>query len=293
MKKKSFLKLALVGQPNAGKSTLTNRLLGEEMSLVSEHPQTTRKGFEGLAQFGDFQLMILDAPGFVRKGPGMFSYLESEAERRMQEAHWVAAVVGLDTPDWSDVEKCIGKVRQSKKPWIMVVTKTDLKKIQRQDRLRLFAQEMGAQFYFEFSKLRKHSTKPLVDFLASKASDVEEFPFDPDNLTTQNLREMSAEFVREQCFLNLKGEIPFGIAVEIREFKEGPVVKIAADIWVKKENHKKIVIGKEAQMLKKIGTAARKKIEKYVGQKVFLELQVVSNPQWDLKKSQMKAVGLK
>ncbi|MEI7974259.1 MAG: KH domain-containing protein, partial [Bdellovibrio sp.] len=109
----------------------------------------------------------------------------------------------------------------------------------------------------------------------------------------QNRREMSAEFVREQCCLNTKGEIPFGIAVEIREFREGSLVKVVADVWVKKENHKKIVIGKDAQMLKKIGTAARKKIEKYVGQKVFLELQVVSNPQWDLKKSQMKAVGLK
>ncbi len=290
---KHFLSAALIGNPNVGKSTFMNALVGDDVAIVSPLPQTTRKRMEGLALLQNLQVLLLDAPGFVSPQKGLFQALQKESEALVREADVVLAVVSLDEEKWEQVEATLHMAKNSKKPWAVVITKLDLKKFaHRKDRIRFVAREMGAQEIVEFSEKRAPRWSALEEFFRAQAKAVEKFPYDSDALTRQNLRDLVPEWIREQCFLQLKGEIPYGTAVSLREFTEGArLTRIEADLWVRKENHKKIVIGAKGQKLKSIGSQARHKIEKYLGQKTFLGLHVVVKDRWDTSSANLKDLG--
>lgn len=284
--------VALVGQPNAGKSTLLNALLDEKVSIVSAKPQTTRTRVTGILTRDDFQIVFVDAPGNLKSTSGLNKFLQEEVKDVIDGADVICAVLGAEDSAES-VEELVGMLRKSKKPWVAVVTKADLLGGTRTPKFFKFLVEEQIPFVSISTKKRKGEA--VDEVLGRVVPLLPEAPaplYEDEIYTTQTLRQMAAEFVREACFDNLRQEIPYGLAVKVVEFKEdGPVVKIRCELLLDKENHKAIVIGAKGATLKKIGTEARKSIEKVVGEKVFLELHVSVHEGWTKNPRIMKELG--
>lgn len=290
--------LGLIGQPNAGKSTLMNFLVEQKVSIVSPKPQTTRRRILGLWSGDAGQIVFVDAPGLIRADQGLNGFLAKEAESVISESDALVAVVSLDEAAAEDAEKTIEMVAKAKKPWLGVITKTDLaQKAHRILVLKNLIEKSGGRALQISAVIKDRDTEADREALTQEfLSLLPETPaplYDVELFTPETERTLVAEIVREKCFEFLHQEIPFGAAVRIISFDETakPVPRIAAEIVVTKETHKPIVIGKGGEVLKKIGTAARKDIEKLLGEKIFLELKVSARSDWAKNKRIMKELG--
>lgn len=291
--------LGLIGQPNAGKSTLMNFLVDEKVSIVSSKPQTTRRRILGIWNSEAGQIVFVDAPGVIKADKGLNGFLAKEAQDVIASSDALIAVISVDEEKPEDAEKVIEMVSKSGKPWIGVITKTDIaEKAHRLMILKgMIEQNKGKALSISVNALKgdkeadEDRDAMLIEFLEM----LPESPaplYDIELFTNENVREMVCEIIREKCFESLHQEIPYSMAVRILKFdEEGPIPKIYAEIIVTKENHKAIVIGKEAAMIKKIGMDSRKEIEKLMDTKVFLDLQVTCKPEWFENKRMMKELG--
>lgn len=291
--------LGLIGQPNAGKSTLMNFLVDEKVSIVSAKPQTTRRRILGIWSSDAGQIVFVDAPGIIDAEKGLNGFLMREAEDVISNSDALIAVISVDEQKPEDAEKVIEMVSKSGKPWIGVITKTDIE--EKAHRLmilkRMIEDKGGKALSISVNSLKKDADAQedreamLIEFLDL----LPESPaplYDVELFTNENVREMVAEIIREKCFEFLHQEIPYSLAVRILKFdEEGNLPKIYAEIIVTKENHKAIVIGKEAAQIKKIGMESRREIEKLMDEKVFLDLQVSCKPDWFENKRMMKELG--
>ena len=290
--------VGLIGQPNAGKSTLMNFLIDQKVSIVTPRPQTTRRRVHGIWTSDQAQIVFVDAPGVVSSRPGLFEFLAQEASEVISESDVLVAVIAIDTKTQKEAEEILELVKKSRKPWLALITKSDLddkahRAVILQDLVKTlggkslsvsctkkdgFTEEDRKIILGEIEKLLPESPAPL---------------YDPELFTTENMRDLVREIVREKCFLLLKDEIPYSVAVRTIEFKEEaePVPRITMEILVAKDNHKGIVIGQAGQMLKKIGQESRKEIEKLMGQKIFLGLNVTARDSWTENKRLMKELG--
>ncbi len=289
--------LGLIGQPNAGKSTLMNFLVDEKVSIVSAKPQTTRRRILGMWSTDKGQIVFVDAPGLIKAEKGLNGFLEKEAQDVIRSSDALIAVISIDEQKADDAMKVIELVSQSGKPWIGVITKTDIEdKAHRIMILKRMIEEKGAKaFSISVAKSAddvEEREAILIEFLEL----LPESPaplYDTELFTNENVREMATEIIREKCFEVLHQEIPYSLAVRIIKFDEesASVPKIHAEIMVSKEGHKGIVVGKEARTIKEIGTLARKEIEKLMDQKVFLDLNVAVKEAWFENKRMMKELG--
>jgi len=289
--------LGLIGQPNAGKSTLMNYLVDEKVSIVSAKPQTTRRRILGIWSTEQGQIVFVDAPGLVKADKGLNAFLAKEAEEVIADSDALLAIVSVDESSPEDAEKVIDMVAKSRKPWMGVITKADIEeKAHRVLILKKMIEERGGKAMSVSVKdsLNDHEEREamLIEFLEL----LPESPaplYDTELFTNENVRELVAEIIRERCFETLHQEVPYSLAVRIIKFDENaePVPKIHAEILVSKDNHKAIVIGKEAKVIRQIGMDARKEIEKLMGQKIFLDLQVIRKPEWFENKRIMKELG--
>ena len=291
--------LGLIGQPNAGKSTLMNFLVEEKVSIVSAKPQTTRRRILGMWSSEAGQVVFVDAPGIIRADQGMNGFLAQEAKDVIGSSDALLAVLSVDEKSPEDAEKVIEMVSASGKPWIGVITKTDIsEKAHRLMILKKMIEDKGAKALSISVNELKNSNEAQEDREALMIEFLEILPkspaplYDVELFTNENVRDMVSEIIREACFEQLHQEVPYSLAVRILKFdEEGPLPKIYAEIIVSKENHKAIVIGKEAAQIKKIGTEARKEIEKLMDCKVFLDLKVIAKPEWFENKRLMKELG--
>ncbi|MCM2283086.1 MAG: GTPase Era [Bdellovibrionaceae bacterium] len=285
--------VALVGEPNAGKSTLTNLLVGETVSIVTPKPQTTRTRVTGILSDADSQLVFVDSPGLIKSTSGLNTFLQDEARDVISSADVVIALLSADGSE-GFAKELLTLLREEGKPFIAIVNKADLLKGTATPKFFKYLIEEKIPF-FSVSALKrpKEARAEVIAAVRPLLPESVAPLYDDEIYTTQTLREMAGEAVREACFLNLKQEIPYGLAVRIREFKEnsGPVVKIAAEIIVEKDNHKGIVIGAKGAMMKKIGTEARARIEAILGRQAYLELHVVVKPNWFKNKKLMEELG--
>lgn len=287
--------VGLIGQPNAGKSTLMNYLIEQKVSIVTAKPQTTRRRILGIYTAEEGQVIFIDAPGVVKAEKGLNSFLEKEAEDVMKESDVLLAVVSVDEKDADSNQKILDMVKASKKPWIGLITKTDVDaKAHRILILKNMIEEMGAKC-LQVSCLkdgkegREMILENLLQILPESAGPL----YEDDLYTTENVRDLIAEIIREKCFMNLEHEIPYQIAVQIRRFDEEakPCPHIYADVLVGKESHKPIVVGQKAQVIKKISQQSRQEVEELMQEKVYLELNVVVKEQWFDHKQTMKELG--
>lgn len=290
--------LGLVGQPNAGKSTLMNFLVAEKVSIVSRKPQTTRRRVLGLWSSEAGQIVFVDAPGFIQADRGLNGYLAKEALEVISDSDALLAILPVDAAAADENEKTLELVAGSGKPWLGVITKTDLAdKAHRVMILRDLIEKRGGKAVTVSATTTDRDTlEEREALLAQFLGMLPEAPaplYDIELFTPETERHLAAEIVREKCFEFLHQEIPFNLATQVLKYDEiaEPVPRLAIEIVVGKENHKGMVIGKGGENLKKIGTAARKDIEKMIGQKIFLELKVSVRPDWGDNKRVMKELG--
>jgi len=286
--------VGLIGLPNSGKSTLMNALVGDKVSIVTAKPQTTRRRVMGLVSEGDFQAVFVDAPGLVRAQAGLNLFLREEAHDVAVQSDVLVAVLNIDEKEIDEIDAIIALVKEAKKPWVALINKTDLPMLHRPRILRERLAEAGVPI-IEGSCLRdpKALKAELLAAILPLLPEADGPLYDEDLYTLSSTRELCAEIIREKCFEHLHQEVPFGLVVRILLFDEdsGPLVKIHAEILVAKDNHRPIVVGRQGQSLKAIGSEARLEIVRLLGRKVFLDLKVVAKPNWQKNPGFMKDVG--
>lgn len=286
--------VGLIGQPNAGKSSLMNYIIKEKVSIVTNKPQTTRRRILGIHTTEKYQAIFIDAPGVVKAEKGLNSFLEKEAQEVIKESDVLLAVLNLDQKSAEDAEAIIQMVVKSRKPWLGVITKVDMEdKAHRILILKDLIEKNGGKSLLISVNRDEEYRDELLAAIESILPESTHPLFEADMYTTENMKDLVAEIVREQCFDNLNYEIPYQIAVQVRKYDEDakPCPKIYCDILVAKESQKPILIGKGAELIKKISQASRKEVEKLVGEKVFLELNVVVKDNWFEHLQTMKELG--
>jgi len=288
--------LGLIGQPNAGKSTLMNFLVDEKVSIVSAKPQTTRRRILGMWTSDAGQVVFVDAPGLIKADKGLNGFLAQEAHDVIDNSDALLAVISVDEQKPEDAEKVIDLVAASRKPWIGIITKTDIEdKAHRVLILKKMIEDKGGKALSISAKTYAGDAEEREAMLVEFLEILPESPaplYDTEIFTNENVRDMASEIIREKCFENLHHEVPYNIAVRIIKFDEtGVLPKIYAEIMVARESQKAIVIGKGASVIKQIGMEARKEIEKLMDEKVFLDLKVAAKPEWFDNKRMMKELG--
>jgi GTP-binding protein Era len=287
--------VGLIGLPNSGKSTVMNALVGEKVSIVTAKPQTTRRRVLGVVSETDLQAVFVDAPGLVRAKAGLNLFLRDEAHDVIAQSDVLVAVLNVDAESFEALEEVARLARESGKPWIAVVHKTDLPELHRPRILRDKLADAGAAAIVQGSARAEGEAlrEILLDEVRKLLPRADGPLYDQDLYTLSNTRDLCAEIIREKCFEHLHQEVPFGLAVKILKFDEdsGPVIKLFAEILVAKDNHRPIVIGKGGQVLKVIGTEARKDIETLNARKVYLDLRVCAKPDWQKNPGMMKELG--
>ncbi len=288
--------VGLVGLPNSGKSTLANAWVGEKVSVISNKPQTTRRRSVGLKTTENSQLILVDAPGFVRAEKGLNRFLQEEFEDVIRSCDVLVAVLNVDESDVRRLEHIIHLVAESGKPWVAVIHKTDLPLAHRPHMLRQrLLDQTPSPGVVEGSSLKqaKALIEDLERLVMSLLPESEGPLYNGELWTLQSPRDLVVEIVREKCFQYLHQEIPYGLAVRILKFSEneGPVVKIFCEILVSKPSHKVMVIGKGGEVLKKVGSAARREIEGWMGRKIYLDLHVTVEKGWTSNAHIMKELG--
>ncbi|MBY0314668.1 MAG: GTPase Era [Bdellovibrionales bacterium] len=294
--------VGLFGMPNVGKSSFFNYLVGENLSIVSAKPQTTRTRRTGIIALdtdqGKGQALIVDAPGFlnekrVDKKNKLMSFIADEALAVASDVEAFLLLIEINEIPKDEVKTFLEFLKKKKRPLGVVITKSDLKAEQK---VLEFIEELKAEnipsFFVSVKGVKGPDWNRMMSFIHEALPESPGPLYDEEQYTTDTLRDIAAEMIREQCFLRLEKEIPYGIGVRIDSFKEDlKVPRIEASIIVEKSNHKAIVIGKGGAMLKEIGSEARKRIEKIYGQKIFLSLHVTPKEQWTTKERMVKELG--
>ncbi len=290
--------IGLIGQPNAGKSTLMNFLVDQKVSIVTAKPQTTRRRVMGIHSSKEGQIVFVDSPGLIQADRGLNGFLAQEAEDVMRNVDALWAIVSVDEEKAEDAKKVIELVSSQKKPWIGIVTKTDLQeKAHRVLILKDLIEKKGGKAFAISSVDPDEEEKSLrQDLLQEALKLIPESPaplYDVELFTPESARNLAAEVVREKCFEHLHHELPYNLAVRIIKFDEvaKTVPHLSIEIIVAKESHKGMVIGKAGSVLKKIGSDARKEIEKIMGEKIFLDLKVSCREDWFSNNRLMKELG--
>ncbi len=278
--------VALIGRPNVGKSTIMNAILGTKLSIVSPKPQTTRMRILGVKHDKDAQIIFLDTPG-VQKGKDLLTKVVMEsAVGSMEEADVLVFIIEADK-GWTKEDEQIleNYVKKLNKPTILVINKID-KMEDKRLLLPLIEESAKKHDFVEIIPMSATKGENLDRFVETLKKYLPESPplFPEDQITDLPLRFYIAEIIREKIFQNTRQELPYSAAVEVESIEEGERNKnlliINAVIYVEKENHKGIIIGKKGQMLKKIGQQARQELEALLGKKVHLNLWVKVKPRW-------------
>lgn len=288
-----FGRVALIGRPNVGKSTLLNALIGTRLSIVTPKPQTTRHRILGIASRDDAQIAFIDTPGLHQGGKrGLNRQLNRVARQVPDEADVLVHVI--DGMRWQGEDEDVWQlVAGQSVPCLLVVNKVD--KLADKKALLPFAAEVTRERPYagvHFVVARRGDGVPaLLDDLAARlpegASEYAE-----DEFTDRSERFLAAELIREQLMLQLAAELPYAIAVEIERFEDSAeITRIGAVIWVERDGQKGIVIGAGGTQLKKIGSAARRAIEQVFGRHIFLELWVRVRESWSDDAAALKQFG--
>ncbi len=266
-------RVAVIGRPNVGKSTLVNALVGTKISIVSPKAQTTRHRLLGIATFADGQLLLVDTPGIHGKQKNAINrYMNRAARGAVEDVQ--AAMLVIEAGRWSEDDAlAYAALREAKLPCVLVVNKVD--KFADKTALLPFIAEVTREREFvavhPVSALKNTGNEALVKTLVSLMPESEPL-YGDDEITDRSERFLAGELVREQLMLRLGEELPYSATVEIERFEEdGELLRIAAVVWVEREGQKPIVIGKGGERLRGISTGARVGMEKLFGRKVFLD----------------------
>ena len=279
MKRTGFI--SIVGRPNVGKSTLLNSILGEKIAIVSNKPQTTRNRIAGIETRGEDQFVFLDTPGIFKPQNSLGDFMVKTANSTMQEGDMVILVADVGYRPGDVEEGIVAYLKKSGTPAILALNKVDL-----------YRREQIAETIAAYAAL--HNFEAVVPISAKKGKYVNEvldecskllregdWFYDEDMITDQPQRQMVAEIIREKILRTLDKEIPHGVAIVVEEYRdEGSIVRIRAEIFCEKASHKGILVGKNGETLKRIGSYAREDMEKLLDAQVYLNLWVKVKENW-------------
>lgn len=282
--------VSIVGKPNAGKSTLMNKLVGEKMSIITSKAQTTRHQIIGIVNTDDYQIVFTDTPGIIKPAYTLQESMMGFVQGSLIDADVILLVTDINERyDESDV---IRKLQKTESPVAVLINKID--KSTEEDvkaKITHWQETLNPDAIFAISALHGHNTDAIMEFVLDKLP-VHPPYYDKDVLTDKNERFFVSEIIREKVFKLYDKEIPYSTEVVVNSFKEEPgITRISAEIIVERDSQKNIMIGKGGSMIKKVGTYAREDMEEFLQTKVFLELFVKVIPDWRSRKNYLKSFG--
>lgn len=279
MRKTTFI--AIVGRPNVGKSTLLNAILGEKIAIVSSKPQTTRNRITGIYTKDENQIVFLDTPGFQKPRTKLGEYMLAASDSSIGSSDAVILIADVNYGLGEIEQNIIEKIKKSKLPAILVLNKTDMAT---PEKVAKTIMEYDSYYKFDAVVPTSASHGSGVDAVIEECSKFlceSDWFFPDDMITDQPERSIVSETIREKLLRVLSDEVPHGTAVSIEEFKdEGSIIRIRADIYCERASHKGIIIGKNGETLKRIGTYAREDLERFFGVKVYMNLWVKVKEKW-------------
>ena len=284
----------IIGRPNVGKSTLVNYLIGEKISITSPRPQTTRNSIKTIYTTDEGQVIFVDTPGIYNTKNDLDRYMVNEAYKSIEGIDIIILMFDATVNFKKQDQVIYNQIKNSSTPFLVVLNKIDkIKKKELPNVLKQYQKRIKEDIIPISSKTGRNIDS-LLDRVFEKLPEGPQY-FPDDMITDQIEQFIVAEMIREKTFYLLREEVPFGIAVLIEEMEErnDDIMYIRANIYVEKRSHKGIIIGKNGKMLKKIGTRARKDIEKLLQQKVYLDLWVKVEKDWRDDENLLKRMGYK
>ncbi len=289
MHKSGFVNI--IGNPNVGKSTLMNALVGERLSIITSKAQTTRHRILGIVNGDDFQIVYSDTPGILKPNYRLQESMMKFVQGALKDADVILYVTDV-VERLDHRNEILDKIARSGIKTILVINKIDLTTPEALEELvALWREALPDAEIVPVSALENFNIGGLFDRILAALP--EGAPFYPkDTLTDKTLRFFASEIIREKIFLNYDKEVPYSVEIAIDEYKEEPAIdRIAATIYVARDSQKGILIGHKGQRLKRVGTAAREDMEQFLGKKVFLQLFVKVNPDWRNDDRQLRRFG--
>lgn len=289
MHKSGFVNI--VGNPNVGKSTLMNALVGERISIITSKAQTTRHRIMGIVNGDDFQIVYSDTPGVLKPNYRLQESMLTFSRQALSDADVLLYVTDVFDSFEKNID-FVEKVNLNTAPLLLIINKIDLID---QEKLEVLVDKWKeltprAEIY-PVSALEKFNVEPLFKRIKELLPESPAF-FDKDQLTDKSERFFVTEIIREKILLNYEKEIPYSVEVEVEQFKEeGNLLRISAVIYAERDSQKGIIIGHGGKSLKKVGTEARKDLEAFFEKKVFLELFVKVEKDWRNKDNKLRSFG--
>jgi GTPase len=267
--------VTVAGKPNAGKSTLLNRIVGQKLAITSQKPQSTRDRVVGILTTPEMQMVVFDTPGLLEPKYELQESMRSTAVRALHEADVIIYLADASNGAPPPLHEAAGLADEPRARIIEVLNKSDMLPPERREMLRVERPDS-----VQISALTGEGVK---DLMATITESLPESPFlyPDDDVSTQSVRFFVAEMIRETVLEQLHDEVPYSVAVGIEEFREGrSPLYIRAVVYVERDSQKRIVIGSKGSRIREVGQAARKKIETFTGQSVYLDMWVKVVPNW-------------
>lgn len=281
----------IIGNPNVGKSTLMNALVGEKLSIVTAKAQTTRHRIMGIVNGEDWQIVYSDTPGILRPGYRLQQNMMDSVDEALGDADVILYVTDtVETPDKN--AEYLDKLSRVDCPVIVVINKIDVSsQAAVTELMEWWHGKLPAAEVIPASAQERFNLESILDAVVARLPECPPW-FDKDTFTDRNLRFFASEIIREKILLNYKEEIPYSCEVGIESFNEGAErYEISAVIYVMRESQKGIIIGRGGSALKKVGTQARLEMEDFFQKKVYLNIYVKTDPDWRESKKELRRFG--
>ncbi|KAB2859845.1 MAG: GTPase Era [Flavobacteriales bacterium] len=289
MHKSGFVNI--IGNPNVGKSTLMNALVGERLSIITSKAQTTRHRILGIVNDENHQIIFSDTPGVLEPAYKMHQSMMTFVKSALTDADIILFMVEVKEYRFKD-EDILNKLKKTSTPILLLINKID--EVDQQfleEKVAFWKKEIPAAEIYPLSALHHFNIDNIFERIKELLPEGEPY-YEKDALTDKPEKFFVAEIIREKILLNYQKEIPYSCEVEVEEYKEfADIIKIRANIIVARDSQKGIIIGHQGKSLKKVGTEARKDIETFVQKKVFLELYVKVSKDWRDNDNQLKRFG--
>jgi GTP-binding protein Era len=280
----------IIGNPNVGKSTLMNALVGEKLSIITSKAQTTRHRILGIVNGEDFQIIYSDLPGILTPAYKLQEKMLKFIENALNDADIFLYMVEAGESKYN--AEIVERIKTSGIPVIVLVNKIDLSNQEKVVKdLMYWSDVFGSDRVIPLSALNDFNIQKVLDLIIELLPENNAY-FPKDELTDKTMRFFISEIIREKVLLNYKQEIPYSVEAVVESYKEEEnIIKIEATLYVSRESQKMIILGEKGKSIKRLGTQARKDIEEFVGKKVFLDLTIKVSKDWRDNDRQLKKFG--
>ncbi len=281
----------IIGNPNVGKSTLMNVLMGEKLSIITHKAQTTRHRILGILNEENYQIVFSDTPGIIKPAYKLQESMMNFVQSAFQDADVLIYMVEIGEKSLKD-EALFEKIKNTKIPLLLLINKIDLAQQKAvEEQINLWKEKVPNADILPISALNKFNIEKILVRIKELLPEAPAF-YEKDAITDKPERFFVSESIREKILKHYKKEVPYSVQVEVEEFKEEEeIIRIRAIIFVMRESQRGIIIGHKGAGIKRIGTESRKELERFFGKKIFLETPVKVKKNWRDDRRQLKSFG--